>query len=84
MSVFNVSRLGEGYAIFDRDGVCISGVFSNQHVAEASVDHRLFQLKKSRRNCLCCGEEFDSYGKQNRMCGSCRERTAEEDFQLLI
>lgn len=84
MSIFNVNRHGEGYAIFDRNGERVSGVFSNQFVAENSVDHRLKQLKKHRRNCICCGDSFDSYGKQNRMCGSCRERTAEEDFQLVF
>lgn len=84
MPVFDVGRHGEGYAIFDGDGARISGVFSSQFVAEHSVDHRLFQLKKKTRDCICCGQKFQSLGNQNRMCDACRDRAAEADYQLLI
>ncbi|EKE68712.1 LexA family transcriptional regulator [Oceanibaculum indicum] len=34
--------------------------------------HRAARKAKQQRICLCCGNPFDSDGKHNRVCGSCK------------
>ena len=70
---------GQGYAVFDEDGVRISG-YNPPHEAVAGILERK-RAKSARdagrrnRNCLCCGAVFASQGIHNRLCRPCRGRS---------
>lgn len=36
--------------------------------------------QKQRRNCLCCGGGFVSYGAHNRLCAKCRHEDSDFSY----
>ena len=45
------------------------------HVQEIRETCGLPPLKLAQRECLCCGESFQSWGASNRLCSNCSRRT---------
>ncbi|WP_416899604.1 MAG: hypothetical protein ACMVY4_07835 [Minwuia sp.] len=39
------------------------------------------QELRQKRDCLCCGEAFTSYGRFNRLCANCKND--ESDYSIL-
>lgn len=74
---------GQGYAVVDADGRRITGFYSGRESAHgrcaaicAEADAK---MKRRKRPCLCCNQEFMSEGIHNRMCDACRHRDVAPD-----
>lgn len=69
----DIRGCGQVWAIYDAAGNRLSN-FINQHgkacIAAYTWERR---LSATQRPCLCCGQEFTSYGKGHRMCDTCHE-----------
>ncbi len=64
----------------------IYGTYENRTMAEGvrgTLQRRDdLAARKTTRPCMCCQKPFESEGIHNRMCGSCRPRSADEEGSL--
>jgi hypothetical protein len=71
-----VQRTRKGWIICRPDGQRQSGPFGCYELAvQACEGHQAradAALVRTRRPCMCCGKEFSSAGKHNRLCDYCR------------
>jgi hypothetical protein len=61
----------------------MSPIFASRAKGEAWLQAKLAKLtdadRPKLRPCICCTHPFESEGKHNRMCGSCRLRASQEN-----
>ena len=70
-----------GYAVADPDGQIVT----EWHMFRPAAERQRIELqvqadhakKRIKRACMCCGSGFDSEGIHNRLCLTCRHRSAE-------
>ena len=84
-SLYSVSAIAGGYAIFDRSGARIGEPFRFRGEAERRRDELQGEAdrkaKRGPRSCLCCGVTFASEGIHNRLCPRCRARSEGDQSQ---
>ena len=70
------------WAVFDADGVRITGRLNQRTYARALAREMNTSLSdvrpKNERECLCCAVRFLSEGPHNRLCDICRRRGSSE------
>ena len=67
---FGASR--QCFAIFDANGVQVSGAIAGIAVAEAKLEALTAEARRKVRPCIRCEKPFESDGPHHRMCGTCR------------
>ena len=84
-SKFTVALVpGGGYAVLDPKGERVAMRPRRDNAEMACAAHQQIadrEAKRMQRPCLCCGAGFLSAGVHNRLCGSCRGRSAGEAEQ---
>jgi len=66
---------GAAWIVVDPHGVRVSGPFARsvaRHEAHRLTVEAAAREKRGPRPCIRCGQEFNSEGIGNRMCGPCR------------
>lgn len=70
---------GMGHVVIDPNGALVQGSQTPFRV-RAEQQRDALQLaddrtkKRGARACMCCGQEFESAGIHNRLCGYCRHK----------
>lgn len=69
------SAMNSNWEVVDRAGRVVGSV-TTKELALNKVDALVRQARLRRRPCLTCGTVFQSEGAHNRLCLSCRGRSA--------
>lgn len=74
MLELDIRGSGQGWDIVDHAGTVVKSC-RERHIAIAALKGaETRRAKKTRRRCMCCTSEFDSWGIGNRLCRDCRGR----------
>lgn len=70
------------YEVVDQDGQRIGEPSSHEELIRQRRDRMQRQAEMRPRNCLTCGDTFQSEGIHNRMCDHCRGRSHSTDMRM--
>ena len=65
------------FAVYNKSSVRVSRFFTSEANALVDLDNRLKAVNITKRNCMTCGQEFDSEGIHNRRCLKCKNNTSD-------
>lgn len=64
-----------------------NGRFTNElpeNINTITPTEEYWRRNAAEKNCMCCGKEFLSQGKHNRLCRTCSQIDAGDEFGLTI